>query len=97
MNTGVRMQQHRLKVLDVRNEKNPVYTDLGAAGETPEETYKMFLDAKNSFEVAKDDIEFMIDHYDENGDLQDSIGVLQTAIEFLTGDEVKSTDYYNNL
>ncbi len=87
-------EKHALEVIDVRG-GNSYATDLGAIGATAEETYKMFLEVKE-LESEKKYWEFMVDYYDQEGDLIDSVGVLETTIEHLTSEKVRSNEYYKN-
>lgn len=82
----------RLEMVDVRGDE-PRLTGHGAIFDTDAETLAAFHNAK-PLEVPKERGEFVIDNYDTNGDLVDSILIDAAGFTAVLGESPREPEYY---
>ncbi len=83
------MKDLYMEFIDIRS-GNGVETNIGAAFSTDKETLANFTRHKR-LEVDRDDCEFLLDLYSDNGDnLEDTILVDSDGFRTITGEEPKA-------
>lgn len=71
-------------------------TGVGAAMESNEDTWRAFRSAKR-LEVPVEDAAFLLDYYNRNGDLADTISLSSTGFAQITGERVLTEDQYREI
>lgn len=85
--------QSRMEMTFLCSNGDGLKTDVGAIFDNNAETYAAFLFAAR-LGVAIDDAEFLLDYYNREGDLSDTIGLTRAGFERITGNQAKSEEAY---
>jgi hypothetical protein len=88
------MKRSYFEILDIRT-GNDYKTGLSATFDSEIKALQSFNFLK-SFEVEKNQAKFMIDFYDKNGDLNDTILIDLKGFRSITDRDIKSTQHYKH-
>jgi hypothetical protein len=86
----------RMEMIYIDTDGQARKAGVGAIMDTPLQTWQAFRSAK-VLEVAISDADFILDYYNRNGDLSESIALSSSAYTQITGEPVLSDSEYRKI
>lgn len=86
----------RMEMIFIDSDGQARKTGVGAVMDTPEETWRDFRSRKH-LDVGFENADFILDYYNRDGDLSDSIGIKRQDFERITGEKALSESEYREI
>lgn len=90
------MMDSHMEMIFIDSDGHARKTGVGAIMDTPEETWRDFRSRK-CLDVGCKDADFILDYYNRNGNLSDSIGIKRQDFEQITGEKALSEAEYREI
>lgn len=90
------MSMSYMEMIYIDSEDQARQTNVRAAMESNEATWKAFRSAKQ-LDVPAGEAKFLLDYYNRNGDLADTIGLSEASYKRITGHPVLSDAEYREI